>query len=242
MARKRTRALFAGGAMALGAAAVLTGTAPAGDTPARAGQEGVSGRFSAVMMIHTSSSSFGDLPGVNPWGGQRRTNDRFTYRSIPCTGNAPVNNISSDLPSYNTRVSGSRVPSSMRAHPFTFKIKRYRGGKRRMIGRITFTVCQLMPGATPANDPVPDENKPKIHVRFKAKFRNMTEESARFHGRFRLTGGTQRYEDLRGGGRIAGYFLCFNPAGCAQLGGNYLDGQFVMHGTYRDPSPDLAAE
>lgn len=239
MGPTRRGALVGGAALALGAAA-LSGSAPAEEPRATTAQDGVSGRFSAVMMIHTSSSSFGDLPGVNPWDGRRRTGTRFRYRSIPCTGNAPVNNISSDLPSYNTRVAGSRVPSSMRAHPFSFRLRRTRNRKWEMVGTITFTVCHLMPGATPANDPIPDENKPKIRVRFRSKFARMTPESLRFHGSFRLVGGTQRYEDLRGSGRISGYFLCFNPAGCAELGGRYLDGQFVMHGRYRDPTPDLS--
>ena len=230
--------------MSIGAAALLLGgvvaaTVANGAEPKAAQREGVSGRFSLIMMVHTSSSSFGDLPGVSPWNGRPRAGKRFVYRSIPCTGMAPVNNIASDLPSYNTRVRGSRVPSSMRAHPFAFRLVR-EDGKWRMVGSITFTVCKLGSGPTPPDDPIPDADKPKIKVRFNATFRRITGEEVRWHGKFRLRGGTGRYEDLTGSGSIAGYFLCFNPAGCTTLGGNYLDGQIVLHGNFRDPTPDLS--
>jgi hypothetical protein len=243
MGQLRRKIVATGAVLSAGIAGVaLAGPATAAKAPAQAAQEeGVRGDFSAVMMIHTSSSSFGNLPDVNPWGGERRTRDTFRYRSIPCTGNAPVNNISSDLPSYNTRVAGSRAPSSMRAHPFRFRVRKNADGEWEMSGGITFTVCKLAGGPTPANDPIPDPNKPKIRVRFRSTFTKMTNESLHFAGRFRLTGGTQRYEDLTGSGEIAGYFMCFNPQGCAALGGKYLDGQFVMHGQYRDPTPNLAA-
>jgi len=243
MGKQRKGLLGAGAAISAAVAAVaLAGPATAAKAPAQGGQEsGVRGDFSAVMMIHTSSSSYGNLPDVNPWGGERRAGTAFTYRSIPCTGNAPVNNISSDLPSYNTRVAGSRAPSSMRAHPFRFSLRKNRRGEWAMHGGVTFTVCKLGGGPTAANDPVPDANKPQIKVGFKTSFVRMTNESLHFSGRFRLLGGTQRYANLTGSGEIAGYFMCFAPRGCAALGGKYLDGQFVMHGKYRDPTPNLAA-
>lgn len=53
--------------------------------------------------------------------GRTRAQWLFAYRSIPCSGNAPVNNISSNLTSYNGRVRDSRVPSSTRLHPFRFR-------------------------------------------------------------------------------------------------------------------------
>jgi len=222
------------------AALVAVGAfAAVGAVSAGAQERGVSGYFSLIMMVHTSSSSYGDLPGVNPWSGSRRNGGSFVYRSIPCTGNAPVNNISSDLPSYGTRVAGSRAPSSLRAHPFRFTVRKE--DREWMIrGTMTLTVCKLDQGPTPSDDPVPDESKPKIRVAFEAKLGTRTPESTPWTGTFRLRGGTGRYEDLTGAGTIAGYLFCFAPAGCAQLGGNYLDGQLVMNGTYRDPTPELA--
>ena len=236
----------AAGVMALSGEATLAGTSggngPSGEPAATSSQSstGVKGRFSLVMMIHTRSSSFGDLAGVTPWNGVRTEGASFEYRSIPCRGNAPVNNIASDLPSYGTRVRGSRAPSSMRAHPFGFKLRKNRNGKWEMLGGIRFTVCHLRPGPTPSNDPVADTEKPYINVGFRARFRRESPELLRWEGRFRLNGGSQRYNDLSGSGTIAGYFFCFAPEGCVAHGGKYLDGQFVMQGSYRDPTPDLA--
>lgn len=223
---------------ALTALAIGVGSGSAGSRqPAQA--PGIGGEFSLIMMVHTSSGGFGDLPGVNPWNGARRSGGRFVYRSIPCAGMAPVNNISSDLPSYNTRVKGSRAPSSMRAHPMAFTVRK-RDGRMQITGRIRFTVCQLKGGPTAPDDPVSDEQKPKIDVHFRADFKRTTDEALRWSGTFRLRGGTGRYEDLTGSGRIAGYFFCFAEDGCNALGGNYLDGQMVLEGKYRDPTPDLA--
>lgn len=220
--------------------AALTLVASAGAADVRSSATpGVSGSFSLVMMVHTSSGGFGDLPGVNPWNGARRSGGRFVYRSIPCSGNAPVNNIASDLPTYNARVKGSRVPSSVRAHPMAFTVRKRRG-QWQIKGRLRFTVCKLGPGPTPQNDPVPDEAKPKFNVNFVAGFRRVNSETLRWTGTFKLRGGTGRYDDLAGSGRIAGYFLCFAPEGCAAKGGKYLDGQLVMHGRYSDPTPKLA--
>lgn len=199
---------------------------------------GVKGEFSLIEMVHTNNSQFGMLEGVNPWDGVPRKNTQYVYRSIPCTGNAPVNNISSDLPSYGTRVAGSRVPSSTRAHPFSFRLVR-KHGEWLMRGAIRFTVCKLGPGPTPQGDPVPDAQKSQFLARFTAPFKRMTGESLNWQGRFRLTGGTGRYEDLTGSGTIAGYLFCFAPEGCVQTGGQYLDGQFTMQGTYADPTPEL---
>jgi hypothetical protein len=242
MLQQRSRSLAVGAALTAGmAAAVFVGPAPAAKDTGHAAQsaKGASGNFSLVMMIHTNSSVFGDLPGVKPWGGERNGGASFAYRSIPCVGNAPVNNIASDLPSYGTRVTGSRAPSSMRAHPFAFTVRKAKRGGYELVGAIKFTVCRLGPGPNPSNDPVPDENKPNIMVGFRARFAKMTGELLHWSGRFRIEGGTGRYKDLKGSGEIAGYFMCFAPEGCVAKGNKYLDGQFVMHGTYVDPTPQL---
>lgn len=230
-------ALAAAGAIT--ASAAVVGSAPAQPKASAAQAGGVSGNFSAVMMIHTSSSSFGDLPGVKPWNGASKPAFGLQYRSIPCTGNAPVNNISSDLPGYGNRVTGSRSPSSMRAHPFGFRVRKHKG-RWEMLGSVKFTVCKLGPGPTPLNDPVADTAKPQIVVGFRATFKRESRELLRWSGRFTITGGTQRYADLKGSGQIAGYFMCFAPEGCSALGSTYRDGQFVMHGRYSDPTPQLA--
>lgn len=244
--RLRRRFLAAGSAVLAGGALGLT---QVGSSAAQAptAERPVSGDFSLIMMVHTTASTPNfSVPVTNPWGGVKRIGQSFSYRSIPCTGAAPVNNISSDLPSYGTRVEGSRAPSSLRAHPFRIRTRKARAGGWELVGRIQFTVCQLRGGPVPAPDPVPDVDKPKINVRFTARFKRLNVENLHWKGTFRLDGGSGRYEDLTGSGQIAGYFFCFpnpsaNTQGCADTGRKYRDGQFVMHGQYRDPTPQLAA-
>lgn len=203
-----------------------------------AGERPAHGRFSLIMMVHTNASAGSFNVPTEPWNGELKDGALYTYRSIACTGNAPVNNISSDLPSYNTRVAGGRAPSSMRAHPLYMRLVKTKSGWV-IRGLIEFTVCHLKPGPTRTDDPVADSDKPKIRMRYTAQFARSTQESIRWQGTFKIVGGTQRYEDLQGSGSIAGYFFCFQPEGCAANGGDYADGQFVMHGTYRDPTPQL---
>ncbi len=205
----------------------------------QAQERGASGNFSLQAMMHQSTAQFPQLPGVRPWNGRSR-DSVFAYRSIPCSGNAPVNNISSNLPSYNGRVRDSRVPSSTRLHPFRFRARRV-GRFVLMTGRTTLTVCQQKSGPTPNPDPVSDASKPKIKIVFKARYRRENAEHLRFAGTFDIVGGTERYEDLTGSGTIAGYLFCFAPEGCTGTGGNFLDGQLSMQGTYADPTPQLAA-
>lgn len=228
--------------VALTLALSLLGGAVALAQSARESQadDGVSGRFSTVLMVHTKSRAFGNLPGVSPWNGTRREGEVFAYRSIPCTGNAPVNNIGTDLTTYNARVRGSRVPASIRAHPLAFRFIR-KDGQWRMQGYIELVACKMGPGPTPADDPVPDNQKPRIRIRFFATTVRVNEETVRFNGRFVLRGGTGRYADLSGSGEIAGYFLCFDPDGC-RAAGNYADAQLTFQGTYRDPTPELDAQ
>ncbi len=201
------------------------------------------GPFSLVMMIHTNKGDaparFGPIPPTNPWNGVAR-DGQFSYSSIPCTGNAPVNNIASDLPTYNGRVVGSRAPASMRAHPFRFRVKQLKSGKGSVIsGRIDFTVCKLGGGPNTAPDPVADVSKPKIFVTFKAEYKPMTVEQMPWKGTFKIIGGTGRYADLTGSGEIAGYLMCFATGGCRMTGNQFNDGQFTMQGTYSDPTPML---
>ena len=224
--------------LALAASVAIAGTG--GGTQEVRGAAGVKGSFNLIAMMHTSTAQFPSLAGAKPWDGRQLGS--FAYRSIPCSGNAPVNNISSDLPGYGTRVAGSRAPSSTRLHPFKFKVVETRDGGREMRGSITLTVCKLQAGPTADPDPVPDESKPKIRFAFRAKYRRETAELTRFNGHFRIKGGTQRYDDLSGSGRIAGYLMCLGAEGCVARGSErFLDGQISLQGSYRDPTPDLGA-
>ncbi len=201
-------------------------------------QRGVEGKFSLILAVQTlASDPKASVPGTAPWSGQLRHGARYSYRSLPCMGSSPVNDISSDLPSYNTRVAGSRVPSSLRGHPFSFRLWKAKGHWE-MRGRIVLTVCKLASGPTPNPDPIADRAKPKIYVNFRARLRRVTSEEIRWHGTFTLAGGTRRYAGLKGSGRIAGYFLCFAAEGCKAKGA-FLDAQLVMHGDYSDLTPQL---
>lgn len=222
-----------------GPIAVVSSAPAQRNASAAQAETAVRGTFNLVMMVHTSSSSAGPLPGANPWSGTYRAGEGFRYRSIPCSGNAPVNNLASDLPTYGARVTGGRVPSSMRAHPFGFRVRQYRG-RWEIQGSVTFTVCKLASGPTPANDPVPDDAKPKIVMGFRAQFKRENNDLVRYTGRFRIEGGTGRYADLTGTGQIAGYFACFGDTGCESRG-TYTDGQMVLNGTYSDRTPQLGA-
>ncbi|MDP9069493.1 MAG: hypothetical protein M3N53_14285 [Actinomycetota bacterium] len=198
---------------------------------------GFSGTFSLLAMVHTTEYNNEGLESEQPipWDGTRRPGGPFVYASIPCNGNAPLNNISTDLTTYNTRLPGSRSPASTRNHPLKFHVVKNRDGKLRLRGRVVLTVCQLKPGVTPTPDPVPDAEKEKVYFRWNAKFKRTSPEEVRWIGKFRLTGGTGTYQDLTGEGDIAGYFFCFAAEGCATLG-EFRDAQYTMSGTYHDPT------
>jgi hypothetical protein len=62
-----------------------------------------------------------------------------------------------------------------------------------------------------------------------------TPENILWRGTFEIVGGTGPYEQLRGDGTIAGYFFCFAPEGCEEIG-EFRDVQFAMNGTYTVPA------
>jgi hypothetical protein len=207
---------------ALYLAALAALAAPSG--PARAG--GAEGSFGLAAMVHTHN--WPASAEVLPWDG--RSAGSFTYRAIPCSGNAPMNNIGTNLPTYNGLIPGSRSPASTRSHPFAFTVEQ--GAMR---GTIALTVCQLRPG--PTTDGRPDAERDRIDIAFTAAADRRTAEETIFSGTFRITGGTGRYAQLTGSGTIRGYFMCFDPRGCeAGNEGRFRDMQYVLEGTFRDPA------
>ena len=65
-------------------------------------------------------------------------------------------------------------------------------------------------------------------------------------GRFRITGGTGRFEDLSGTGSLIGQLTCLTStlqrnaaASCEELGG-YSEAPFQLQGRYRDPTLTVA--
>lgn len=184
------------------------------------------GTFGLAAMVHTH-----DWPNnvdVKPWDGSG--GGEFVYRAIPCSGNAPMNNISSNLPTYNSLIPGSRSPASTRSHPFRFTV---RDGK--LTGTINLTVCKL--GSGPTRDEIADGNRDRIFVNFQADAIKRTGEETVFSGTFKIAGGTGRYQRLTGDGVIRGYFMCFDPKGCVEgNGGKLRDMQYVMEGRFSDPA------
>ena len=191
-----------------------------------ASAQGVEGTFGLAAMVHTP-----DWPNnaqVTPWDG--KSDGEFVYRAIPCAGNAPMNNISSNLPTYNGLIPSSRSPASTRSHPFKFNVK-----ADQMTGSIALTVCKLAPG--PTNDGRPDIERDRINIEFTATATRSTPEEATFSGTFVIPGGTGRYEKLTGSGTIRGYFMCFDPKGCVEGNKGMLrDMQYVLEGRFNDPA------
>lgn len=202
-------------------------------------EEEIRGSFSMVAMAHTTSyGGAGIEQEARPWDGTAETGGPYRYAAIACSENAPVNNISSDLPSFNTMIPGSRIPASTRSHPLQFDVVEGEGGELQLKGSIELTVCQLRPGVTPDPDPVPDAEKDRIQFEWTADFDEATAESVVWRGQFQIAGGTGPYEDLAGDGTIAGAFLCFAPEGCEELG-EFRDVQYSLIGTYRVPTDAL---
>lgn len=194
------------------------------------------GVFSLFAMVHTMS--FEGAAGWEetvPWGGERAGGGPFSYASMPCTGEAPVNNVSSDLPALGGAVPGSRVPVSMRTHPLRFDVAEA-GGAVRLRGSITLVVCQLQPGSTATPEPVADGDKPRIEVSWEAAIDRRGRALVSWRGTFALAGGTGRYEPLRGEGEIGGYFFSYQPD--REVFG---DGQYAMIGRFRVPDDAATA-
>jgi hypothetical protein len=208
------------------------------DNRARSSQaDVVRGDFQLLAMVHSTDTQDENRLIESPWNGVNRGN--FRYRSRPCTANAPVNNLSSNLPSYNGRVAGSRLPASTRLQPLSFSVLRTKKGKPVLGGTADIVVCQLASGPTANPDPIPDAQKPRIRISFRAPYTRHSSESTSYGGTFKILSGTGRYEDLTGSGTIQGNFFCLGSRRCDQRGGAQFDGQLTLQGTYRDPTPQL---
>jgi hypothetical protein len=191
--------------------------------------------FSLFAMVHTRSYETPDGPrDTRPWDGSAGAAGVFTYASMPCRGQAPINNLSSDLPVLGGALPGGRVPASTRTHPLSFEVERD-GDAVRLRGAIVLTVCRLGPGATGEDDPTPDPERPRITLDWTATVGTRTAELVTWHGRFSLTGGTGPYGELAGGGEVAGYFFNFDREGATDDGPALRDGQYALVGRYRVP-------
>lgn len=193
--------------------------------------------FSLFAMVHTRSyETAGGPRDTRPWDGSPDATGLFTYASMPCSGQAPVNNMSSDLPTLGGSLPGSRVPASTRTHPMSFEVRRD-GGNVRLHGGIVLTVCHLGPGPTAEDDGTPDLERPRITVDWSATVGTRTAALVTWHGGFTLTGGTGPYRRLAGEGDIAGYLFTFDRNRRADDETLLRDAQFALVGRYRIPAP-----
>lgn len=204
------------------------------------GPADLEGVFTLFAMVHTLGfeGAHGPEEAV-PWDGSPAAAGPYTYASRPCSGHAPVNNLSTDLPALGGAVPSGRVPVSTRTHPLRFTVREDEAGLH-LEGSITLTVCQLQSGSTPDPDPVADVDKPRIDVTWTATVDARSPELVSWSGTFSLVGGTGIYAQLRGDGHIAGYFFCFDPEGCASVGA-LSDSQYAMIGRYRLPASAVPA-
>ncbi|MFP5219815.1 MAG: hypothetical protein ACLGIG_08770 [Actinomycetes bacterium] len=213
-----------------GSAADPTG----GSRPAAFGE--FDDRFNLIAMAHTSPATVRGLPievETVPWDGAS-TGGPFSFASAPCSADAPINNVSTNLTSLSTRLEGSRSPASTRLHPIEFEILSIEDGAGDMRGTIDLTACQPRFGVTPPDDPTPDTERHRIRFEFTASFEQPTPEETTWFGEFNIVEGTGPYEGVEGSGQISGYFMCLGPDRCAQQG-EFRDTQVVMIGSYSMP-------
>lgn len=193
------------------------------------------GVFSLFAMAHTLTFAGPSGPQETvPWDGSARPGGSFTDASRSCSDDAPVNNVSTDLPTLGGAVDGGRAPVSTRTHPMRFDIVEDRDVTR-LRGGITLVVCHLASGSTSVPDPTPDHRKPRIEVRWSAQVGARTGEQVSWQGTFEIVGGTATYAALRGEGDIGGCFSCSEARDDAARA-DLHDCQYAMIGRYRIPA------
>jgi hypothetical protein len=193
-------------------------------------------RFNLIAMAHTSPGTARGLPievDTQPWDGTS-TGGPFSFASAPCSADAPINNVSTNLTSLNTQLEGSRSPASTRLHPLEFEILSLQDGAGELRGTIDLTACQPRFGVTPPDDPTADADRDRIRFEFTGSFEQPTPEETTWFGEFRIVDGTGPYQGIEGSGQISGYFMCLGPDRCEQQG-EFRDSQVAMIGSYEMP-------
>lgn len=201
--------------------------------PVAAIASGAKGSFGLAAMAHTPN--WPSNTEVLPWDGT--SEGEFVYRAIPCSGNAPMNNISSNLPTYNSLIRDSRSPASTRAQPFRFKVE-----NGAMTGSINLTVCKLGPG--PTNDGKDDAKRDHIAIDFTARADRRTGEETIFSGTFTISGGTAATRNSPAPARsVATSCASTRRAALRAIGGgsgtcnSYLTGHSAMQPSRNDGHP-----
>lgn len=130
-------------------------------TEVAGGEQARAGTVCLDAMAHTRGFVSPDDPRETaPWDG-RTAGGPFSYASKTCGAEAPLNNLSSDLPALGGVLEQGRVPASTRTHPLSFAVSRANGAT--VLSRmISLVVCQLGTGST--DDPVADVDRPRIEA------------------------------------------------------------------------------
>lgn len=195
--------------------------------------------FNLIAMAHSSPTTpqGWDVPiETSPWDGE--STGTFSYSSIACADDAPINNVSTNLTTFNSRLPESRSPASTRLQPIEFEVtEEVEGGTGQFDGRIDLVACQLRAGVTPEDDTTDDEQRDSITFEFEADFERTASEEVRYTGTFTITEGTGEYEGISGEGHIGGYLMCLGPDDCADFG-EFRDVQVAMIGSYDHPNLD----
>lgn len=215
--------------------ASLALVAPANAARPESPPTGAGGKFS--LTVHTHSSEFrgpGGAPTLfetDPLSSpitEGTEGEDFSYSSVSCADPAPFNDVALN---FNPDYPGIEDPASVRHFVEGNVADVDKSGRTGAIeGTITTFLCEK------------GEEGDEIHIAYEGRFVQTSDNEARLAGTFEITGGTGRFADLAGEGRIRGSFTCLplvlereGAESCAELG-VYSDAVFELKGTYEDPT------
>lgn len=205
--------------------------APAAAKPP-AEQEGASGKFS--LTVHTHSSEFrgpGGAPllrATDPLSFEMTEGESFSYASVECESPAPFNDVALDFsPDYP----GLDDPLPVRHVVEGTIVSIDESGQTGEVeGTITTFLCEN------------GEETDQIVFEFEGTFTRTSDNQVRFSGTFTIEGGTGRFADITGEGKITGEFTCLprileneGASSCADLG-VFSDFIAQLSGTFADPT------
>ncbi|MDP8932329.1 MAG: hypothetical protein M3O70_28195 [Actinomycetota bacterium] len=215
-------------------------------SPATAQQGPPGARGDLTLLVHTHSSERTLFQPPDPLPVGFREGETFTYSSIPCTREAPVNNAGFDAdPNYPGVDEGPNprpARGGQQAPPDTAPVRHIVQGtvtqlnpnnKGKVEGTITTILCEKQPGG--------GATEHQFVSTFKGHFDQVSDEEVNITGHWRISEGEGTFEDLKGHGKLEGTFECLSFSGpttnCAQRQPPvYADFHAVLTGKYSDPT------
>lgn len=175
------------------------------------------------------------------WDGHKEGGP-FRYSSARCIDPAPINDISTNLTTFNGRIPESASPASIRLQPLEFRVE-HGGPSGRLEGTIRMVACGITQGRFSRvieKTEGPDTHRDRITFKWTADYKKTSgtpsapkASEAAWTGTFDISEGTGRYRGISGSGFISGTFLCLQGV-CDEP--DFTDGQVVMVGTYKAPA------